>query len=63
MDWWWVGWVRGQVASRYSAAEQEVEDLQDEILAGMASDPNFLPEAAWWSCFLWSSRHTRCWTT
>ena len=32
------------MASRYSAAEQEVEDLQDEILGGIASDPNFLPE-------------------
>lgn len=34
-----------EVASRYNAAEQEVEDLQDEIIGGMAADPTFLPEA------------------
>jgi len=34
-----------EVASRYNAAEQEVEDLQDEIIGGMAADPSFLPEA------------------
>eukprot|EP00435_Cladocopium_sp_Y103_P057203 s859_g19.t1 len=34
-----------EVASRYNKAEQEVEDLQDEIIGGMAADPTFLPEA------------------
>lgn len=34
-----------EVANRYSSAEQDVEELQDEIVAGMASDPSCLTQA------------------